>query len=153
MKFSLRDKLLAVLVVLAIIFTYQITLRSGEVPKNGWVIIGNHSFVVDIADTEKLREKGLSFRKTLNKDSGMIFVFEKPETHHFWMKDMDFPIDIIWIDEDLKIGNIEKNIDPKTYPNSYSPESPSQYVLEINGGRSDELGIKEGEPVIINLGN
>jgi len=148
-----RDKLLGLVVVLVVVFTYQVTLRLQEVPKNGWVLTDNHGFAVDIANTEKLREKGLSHRETLNKDSGMIFIFDEPVISRFWMKDMNFPIDIIWVDTDLKISGIEKNISPETYPEIFSPKSPSQYVLEIKGGRSEEVGIKVGDPLIINLGD
>ncbi len=111
-------------------------------------MLGGKSFFVEIASTNESKVKGLSFHKPLLEDEGMIFVFDTPDTYGFWMKDMTFPIDIIWIDENLRIVHIEKSLSPSTYPHIFYPESPVRYVLEITSGQSDELKIKIGDTVV-----
>lgn len=108
------------------------------------VELSDKSFTVAVADEPKEQEKGLSGKNNLPKNRGMLFVFGKPDYYSFWMKDMKFPIDIIWIDENLRIINIEKNITPDTFPKKFIPQLPAKYVLEVNGGWSDKNEIKEG---------
>lgn len=67
----------------------------------------------------------------------MLFIFETPGQHGFWMKDMNFSIDIVWIDENLQIVGIDKNIAPETFPNIFYPNQLVKYVLEIPAGYSD----------------
>ena len=74
-------------------------------------------------------------------------MFEKPEKEGFWMKDMKFSIDIIWIDENMSVIHIEKSLSPDTYPKVYYPESPAKYVLEVSAGQADSLGLKIGDKI------
>lgn len=112
------------------------------------VVMGRTTFKMEVADTRYLQEKGLSRHKPLELNQGMIFIFDKPDKYGFWMKDMDFPIDIIWVGSDLKIKHIEKWLSPESYPKVYYPEVNSLYVIEVNAGVSDYLGIKIGDPVV-----
>lgn len=86
--------------------------------------------------TEAAREHGLSGRKYLAKNSGMLFVFPKEDYYAFWMKDMLFPIDIIWMDKNYKVVYIKKNVQPCTLLHcvQYIPDKPAQYVLEVLPG-------------------
>ena len=102
------------------------------------VVIAGTTINVEIAQTEAEREQGLSGNKPLADDEGMLFIFDKPGYHGFWMKDMLFSIDIIWISADKKIVHIETNLSPDTYPKSFSPFEPAQYVLEVNAGTATE---------------
>src|SRR3989339_826310 len=72
-------------------------------------VINNSSFRISIADTALERARGLSNKISLPKEEGLLFVFNEIGVYHFWMKDMNFPIDIIWIGEDYKIVYINKN--------------------------------------------
>ncbi|TSC70325.1 MAG: hypothetical protein CEO12_428 [Parcubacteria group bacterium Gr01-1014_46] len=110
-------------------------------------IVGGKTFSIDVADTTFTMSKGLSGRKSISKDEGMVFVFEKLDKHGFWMKDMLFPIDILWMDENFKIVHIEKSVSPETYPTIFSPDRLSLYVLEISAGQTDSLGVKVGDRV------
>lgn len=127
------------------------SLTKEQKPK---VIIGDAEIVVDIAKTNEEKSQGLSDRKSLGKNEGMLFLFESNSTPSFWMKDMLIPIDIIWI-TDNSIVDIHKNIpapDPKTpYVDlpRYTPEKPINYVLEVNAGFSDENNINIGDTVEI----
>ena len=105
-----------------------------------------------MADTDEKRTKGLSGRKNLDEKEAMLFVFPEKKQYQFWMKDMNFPIDIIFINDDI-VTNISKNaqpIDPKS-PNYtiYSPTVDINYVLEVNAGQTDKHGIKIGDKVEI----
>lgn len=114
---------------------------------NGLVAeINNHKFTIEIADEPREQSKGLGNREKLCDDCGMLFLFDKPGRYAFWMKDMKFPLDIIWIAED-KIINLAKNI-PADFKGTINPQEDADKVLEINGGLSDKYGIKEGDSVI-----
>lgn len=116
------------------------------------VKINDTEIEVEIADTEEKRTKGLSGRNSLEADKGMLFVFPKGTKATFWMKDMKFDIDIIWI-KDEKVVKIDKNAKapeentPENKLTLYPSEGPIDYVLEVNSGFSDKNNIKEGDPV------
>jgi len=109
--------------------------------------IGKNNFHTYISDREDKRERGLSGISNLEEGVAMLFVFEDENFHNFWMKDMNFPIDIIWIDGEKKIIEISNNITPETYPKTFTSQSPSKWVLEIGGGEAEKRQIKVGEKV------
>ena len=94
------------------------------------------------AITPKERQTGLSNRDSLPKDSGMLFLFDRPDIHLFWMKDMNFPIDIFWISEEGKIISIERQISPESFPATFTSSSPAKYVLETNISIQSMINIK-----------
>lgn len=106
--------------------------------------IGSASFKVEIADTPEKRQQGLSGRSALGDGTGMFFIFDKSGQYGFWMKDMNFPIDIVWIDENYKIVDIDKNLLPETYPEIFYPDQPVKYVLEIPAGAVDKYQVATG---------
>lgn len=111
------------------------------------VEIGGKIINVEIADTNAKRELGLSGHAPLADDKGMLFVFDKTGKYPFWMKDMLFPLDIIWISEDFKIVYIEKNAQPVSYPNTFGDDKEARYVLEVNAGFSEKNNLKIGDQV------
>lgn len=104
---------------------------------------------VSVADTDALRKQGLSGVSDLASDEGMLFIFEKEGDYLFWMKDMNFPIDVIWIDDDLTIVHVEENVKPEHYPTRYGSPEPSRLVLETNAFFAKTFNIKEGDKVYI----
>jgi len=117
-------------------------------------------FKTEIARSEKEKEIGLSKRKSLDKDTGLLFVFDKKDKHAFWMKDMLFPIDIVYIEKTSSdsitngvIVDIIENVqapEKGTPPSSleiYTPQKEADLVLEINAGISKEKGLAIGDPV------
>ena len=90
--------------------------------------------------------KGLSGRNNLPEDQGMLFIFEKKGTYGFWMRDMKFPIDIIFIDDDMVVYIVENASPGAQTPNLtiYIPDVPVNRVLELNAGQVKKLGIKKG---------
>ena len=120
---------------------------------------------IEIASTSEEQEQGLSGKRKLMefvrdqkiRTEGMLFVFSEPRVLNFWMKDMRFDLDIIWLDENLKIVHIAKNAQADSY-NKQNPASstifsngnnPAKYVLEINSGLSNELNLREGDTLIM----
>jgi uncharacterized membrane protein (UPF0127 family) len=109
---------------------------------------------VEVVNTTPSRQLGLSGRESVKDGNGMLFVFPEPSNYSFWMRDMLFSIDIIWIDTAGDIIYIEKNVNPDTYPKSFSVPSsaskpPSQYVLEVSAGFTDFFDIKIGDRISV----
>lgn len=116
------------------------------------VEIGSHKFRAELAREPWEMEQGLSGRKSLGENEAMLFVFSEEGRHGFWMKDMNFPIDIIWIN-DGKIVYIKRNapIPISLKPEIYEPTEPAKYVLEISAGLSEKYGFMEGDSVKLDL--
>jgi len=96
--------------------------------------INGEPFFLDIADTPTLLQRGLSYRKELREGTGMIFVFDQKNLHGIWMKDMNFPIDIVWVNKDRSVVHVEFNVSPDTYPEVFTSLSPADYVIELPAG-------------------
>ncbi|HVS79909.1 MAG TPA: DUF192 domain-containing protein, partial [Candidatus Paceibacterota bacterium] len=87
----------------------------------------------------------LSDRASLAADAGLLFIFPQPDYIGIWMKDMNFPIDVIWLDSTMKVIYIVPNMTPESYPKVYTPTSPAAYVLEVNAGVAARENIKIGD--------
>lgn len=111
--------------------------------------VGDQNIKLLIADNQKSRQVGLSNRRSLSRDTGMLFIFDKADKPAFWMRDVKFPLDIIFINNN-KVVDIVKNAQPPKdgeNPTIYTPDALADKVLEINGGLADEWGIKEGTEI------
>lgn len=112
------------------------------------VEIGGQIIKVDLAETVSQQTIGLGKREYLFPDQGMLFVYSDYQWQGFWMKDMLFPLDIIWL-KDNKVVGWEKNVPVPTTTNLqiyYSPE-PVNYVLEVPAGLVDNLDLEVGTEV------
>jgi uncharacterized membrane protein (UPF0127 family) len=98
------------------------------------VDFGATRVVIEEAKTSEQQAQGLSGRTSLAKDHGMLFVYNSDVKPKFWMKDMKFPLDFIWLSSDGTVEQINQNVQPSTYPKTYSPTKPIRYVLEVNAG-------------------
>jgi uncharacterized membrane protein (UPF0127 family) len=103
-------------------------------------------FRVEVALTPEEHARGLMYRSRLAADAGMVFVFEEPAIQRFWMKNTLIPLDMIFIGADRRIVGVVENAAPET-EDERRVGGASQYVLEIGGGLSRQLGIHAGEPV------
>lgn len=102
---------------------------------------------VEIADDEQSRETGLMFRDKMEQNQGMLFVFPKEDKQAFWMKNTILPLDIIFVNSKMEIVSIQKNAVP--YSEKSLPSiKPALYVVEVNAGYSDKLGIKDGDKIV-----
>jgi len=108
---------------------------------------------VEVVDTPAARARGLSGRASLPPGEGMLFVFEDTQIHTFWMKDMMFPLDLVWIGEQCNVDSITPDVPPPTPEQAdsdlprFHPPQPVRYVLEINGGEAAAANIQVGDPV------
>ncbi len=128
----------------------------GIVPKdfcNKTVVENNLKSIFFASSTILVEEKskpeemmiGLSGRTGLENGKGMLFVFNEVGSHGFWMKDMNFPIDIIFLNENLEVVGVERSLATSTYPEIFGEEFVSKYVLEVNAGFADMNVIKVGD--------
>lgn len=116
--------------------------------------IGGFVINTDIALTDKQKQDGLSIRNNMQENEGMMFVFKEPKQQSFWMKGMKFPIDIIWLDANLSIVHIEKNLQPcESFIScpSYRPSSNALFVLETVSGFADSHDLKIGKKINFKL--
>ena len=134
-------------IILVTLFSFLFLIKNFT--ERHYLYIDNQKISLIIADSSETRIRGLSGMRKLAKDTAMLFVFDKPDKYGIWMKDMKFPIDIIWISKDFSVIGIEKNIKPETYPEIFGRDFVSKYVLEVKAGFSDENEIKIGKLVKI----
>ncbi len=132
-----------IVIVFLIFVSSMYIMPSSENVEKRSIYINVEEFSVEIAETAQERSRGLQFHEPLKENEGMLFVFQREGRHGFWMPNMAFSLDMIWISSDFKIIHIEKDVPPcESMPCvSYKPENPALYVLEINSGRSSEMKI------------
>ena len=114
------------------------------------VRIDDMNITAILALTPEEQSTGLAIKETMKENEGMLFVFDTPKKYSFWMKDMKFPIDIIWADPTGKIVHIEKNLQPCIFLlpcASYSPNIDSLYVLEVVSNFTSKYNIKIGDQI------
>lgn len=107
---------------------------------------GDHSFTVELVDTPESRAQGLMYRQELAPDAGMLFDFLDERPVSFWMRNTYIPLDMLFISADGVVRTIHVNARPHD-PTSIPSQVPVQFVLEIPGGRTQELGIEPGDTV------
>lgn len=138
---------LCVMALILFLFAHKLPTK-----KTPYASINNHIFNLELAKTEKDREIGLAKYSNIENDFGMLFVFKNSGNYSFWMKNMKFPIDIIFI-RNGKIVAIFNNVLPPTNNSFqlpiYKPEKISDAVLEINAGLSKKYNFKENDTVNI----
>lgn len=114
--------------------------------------INGQSLPIELATTPAEHVKGLSDRKEIGS-TGLLFIFPNTDKHGIWMKDMQFSIDILWLDKDYKVIHIEKNVSPITFPKIFYPPTPSKYVFEADSGFVSKYKIEVGQKLDFELAN
>jgi uncharacterized protein len=133
--------LIAVFAVLALA-TWAVFIRSNN---SGVTLrVGDERFALQVANTEREREQGLGGRNSLARNAGMLFSFPDSGAHCFWMKDMKFPLDMVWLNSDKQVVHIAQNVSPQTYPHTFCSSTPARYVVELNAGMVSSVDIHEG---------
>jgi uncharacterized membrane protein (UPF0127 family) len=125
----------------------NINVNDSEFLK-GYVITNNYKVLVDIAITDKQLQDGLAIKNSLKENEGMLFFLGEPRKASFWMKDMKFPIDIIWLNESFSIVHIEHELQPCESIfscKSYKPNSEALYVFETIAGFANKHDLKTGD--------
>ena len=130
-----RQAVIVFVMVVAIGFFYRALNFSNLAisPPSDMVkaIIGGENFTLEVADSRIEQVKGLSDRSSFCEKCGMLFVFDKPGDYGVWMKDMRFPIDIFWLDENYCVVDSKINVSPKTFPEIFRSSLPAQYIVEL----------------------
>ncbi len=109
--------------------------------------IGNQKYDLFVSNTIEKRIKGLSNSPYILRNEGMIFIYENPGIYKFWMKSMNYPIDIIYVYGNIVI-DIFENVSPDSYPNLIIPNNKADKVIELNAGEVERNGIKIGSSVL-----
>ncbi|MCX6739348.1 MAG: DUF192 domain-containing protein [Candidatus Parcubacteria bacterium] len=107
------------------------------------------SVTAEVSDTEVLRVRGLSGRTSLKEGEGMWFDFASDGYYSFWMKEMNFPIDILWLNKNLQVVSLKENATAESYPEKFTPRSLSRFVLEVPAGFVKKYEVTLGEKVTV----
>jgi uncharacterized membrane protein (UPF0127 family) len=128
-----------VLLLSFVLLTYSVGMRTATLRLNG------ERYNLTVARTQAARQKGLGGRANLAANHGMLFIFSTTQPECFWMKDMHFSIDIIWLDADKRIQHIEPGVSPKTYPKNFCPPAAAKYVVELPAGTAQKQGLHSAQ--------
>jgi hypothetical protein len=115
----------------------------------GVVRIDGQTIYVDLAQDPPQQTLGLGNRQGLGASQGMLFIFPNDAQHMFWMKDMSFSIDMVWLSADGTVIYIQPNAAPDTYPQTFGPNQDSRYVLEVPANFATGHGVKVGDQAIL----
>ena len=154
MKFLFETLILVVVAVLSV-YLYQNYWDDLQYALFGdrdvhTIYLGATALEVSVADEHSERVQGLSGVKELDNFEAKLFIFDNDGKHAIWMKDMLFPLDILWINKDLGIIHIEENVLPETYPNQvFAPPVDARFVLELNAYYVRSIGVELGERITL----
>ncbi len=151
------NKIIIGFIIILLIFSGIIVFQINKNPApKSKVTIDKHDFSVELETTSAQQQQGLSGRASLPKNQGMLFIFQTANRYPFWMKDMKFNLDIIFINNN-KIVSIFQNVPAPKNANSklptYTPSSQANQVLELNAGTAKADGFKNGDTVKVTIAN
>lgn len=134
-------KIIIFIILCLISFSFFIYIKN---KKEVYLHTPNNKYSVLVSNTEEKRILGLSNTTKLDEKTVMLFVFPQNDYHGIWMKDMNYSIDIVYLNEDMTVINYYDNISPITYPTVYYPEKLARYIVEMNSGERLKSGIDKG---------
>lgn len=105
---------------------------------------GGQKYGLELAETPAEHRQGLSGRTSMPRQRGMLFVFPDEGRQCFWMKDMYFSLDIIWVDSQKKVRHIARDVSPDTYPDAFCHDA-TRYVIELGAGEAARAGLYKGQ--------
>jgi uncharacterized membrane protein (UPF0127 family) len=155
-KAKIQNSFTGILILLLLVINITgCSSNQSVTPEKQQVSINNHVFEIETAKTPEEQMQGLQNVEELADNKGMLFINQEEEMKTFWMYKTLIPLDIIFIDKDLRIINIEtatpcESIDAFKCA-KYSSKKPAQYILEINAGLSQTIGIKTNDKLITNI--
>lgn len=115
--------------------------------------IGDGVFAARVATSDTDRATGLSNTNNLPADQAMIFVFNSDYKWPMWMKNMNYPLDMLWLNKDKNVVHIVKNASPDSYPDKFVPNSDARYVIEVPAGTVDQKTIRIGSGAMFDENN
>lgn len=158
-KVSLGAKIAAILAVFLVGLVGAVLVMSGQPQRESLscqidtaletteLQVNGQIFTAEIARSGKEQTRGLSGRDCLVEGRAMLFPYERPGDYCYWMKEMNFAIDMIWLDDEKEVVTIKSKVSPETYPESFCPDRPAQYVVEVPAGTADELQLVTGQTI------
>lgn len=145
-RFGWSNKIIGVLLLLLFAVVVAQAAYASFFDPRAVVHLAGARFEVTIADTEKTRTQGLSGTSNLPADQAMLFIFDYDRKWSIWMKDMNYPIDIVWLNQKREVIDYVTNVPPASYPDkTFSPKENARYVLEFQSGVVKKKGIKQGQ--------
>lgn len=152
---SLNSRLVFKLALFLLLFLFSIFLVIKVISRPSLAMaratLSEGQLVLELAQTDKEIIKGLSGRKELPADQGLLFIFGDYVPRSFWMKNMNFPIDIIWLNDRVVTGIVASAQPEGENPRiHYISPGPANSVLEVNAGWATEYNVKVGDVLIIN---
>ena len=114
------------------------------------VCLGDNCFLVELAQTQEKISRGLMFKESLAQNRGMLFIFRAQGVYNFWMKNTKIPLDIIWINDKKEVVFIKNSAQPckEDFCPLIEPGAEANYVLEVNAGLAEKIGLKAGSKLI-----
>jgi len=112
-----------------------------------WVELGGHRYVVELAQDDAERARGLMFRDAMDADRGMLFIHDAQEPQAYWMKNTKIALDILYFDNDHKLVSQQRDVPPCSLGDAcppYPSNAPARYVLELNAGQAEKLKLQDG---------
>lgn len=135
-----------------VLLIFLILGTGSNKPARNEVCFKENCFDVELAKTPGEKSQGLMFRQDLDPDKGMLFIFSTEDKYPFWMKNMLIPLDIIWINKDKEVVWIAQDVQPCTETcDSIIPEKEAMYVLELNSGTAEKIGLELGDKLYFNF--
>ena len=125
----------------------SLALPCGPYRNDKTIKVNGQTIHAEVPTTPAAQRKGLGGRPCILSNQGMLFIADTPGKLPIWMKDMRFPIDVVWITPDLKVAAIEVAFQPSSYPEARGSQIPAKYVLELKANRTRELKMDIGTPV------
>ena len=142
-----HKKTLLALFILIFIALICLTIFLAKTNSNNIVKvqIGSTNYSLELVNTDVTRQQGLSGKPKLEPNTGMLFDFKQNGYWQIWMKDMNFAIDILWLNNQKQVVGVKQDALPQNYPETYGAEQQSQYVIELPAGSVKERNIKIGD--------
>ena len=120
---------------------------AGCASGGSWVELGGQRYSVEVADDDAERSRGLMFRDAMPAGHGMLFIHDREEPPAYWMKNTRIPLDILYFDDERRLVSQQRDVPPCSLGNAcppYPSDAPARYVLELNAGEAQRLGLRDG---------
>jgi len=137
-------RLMRLLMPLLLLLTLSGCASTGA---SHWVELGGARYQVELAATDEARSRGLMFRDQMPVDHGMLFLHEREELQAYWMKNTRIALDILYFDEQRRLVSQQRDVPPCSAGDRcppYPSSGPARYVLELNAGQAEKLGLQDG---------
>lgn len=134
--------------ILLIIGAAAFLVISPNLQTHTMLRIGDGVFTATVVKTEADRERGLSGTSRLAANKAMLFVFDSDNRWPIWMKDMNYPIDVVWLNSSQQVVYVVKDAVPESYPKQFTPPTPARYVIELAAGTVNMKSIRVGSQAV-----